>query len=213
MRPYSFTDQCIEIIDTALRTVLKPNERMATRPNPSEGLAEAHLNNTQKQHIASLMRVNHAGEVSAQALYQGQALTAQKPAIREHLRTAAEEEVDHLAWCEQRLTELDAYPSVLTPIWYSVSFVIGALAGLAGDHISLGFLAETERQVTRHLHGHLALIPPEDKKTHAIITQMAIDENNHALSAFAQGGHTLPYVVRTLMHWGSRLLTTSSYYL
>ncbi|PJD92448.1 MAG: demethoxyubiquinone hydroxylase family protein [Legionella sp.] len=213
MRLYSFTDQCIEIIDTALRTVLKPDERIATRPNPSESIPEAQLRDTQKQHIANLMRVNHAGEVSAQALYQGQALTAKTPAIKDHLRIAAEEEVDHLAWCEQRLEELDAYPSVLIPLWYSTSLVIGALAGLAGDHISLGFLAETERQVTRHLHRHLAMIPAEDKKTHAIIQQMAIDENNHALSAFAQGGHALPYVVRTLMHWGSRLLTTSSYYL
>ncbi|MCR9191395.1 MAG: 2-polyprenyl-3-methyl-6-methoxy-1,4-benzoquinone monooxygenase [Gammaproteobacteria bacterium] len=213
MRPNSFTDHCIAFVDTAVRTVLHPQTRIPSRPNPAEGLDEASLSTSQKQHIANLMRVNHAGEVSAQALYQGQALTAKKPEIRDHLQIAADEEVDHLAWCEQRLTELDAHTSLLAPLWYSSSFVIGALAGLAGDKISLGFLAETERQVTRHLHSHLERIPPEDQKTQAILKQMAIDENNHALAAFEHGGTILPEPIRALMRWGSRLLTTSSYYL
>ena len=159
------------------------------------------------------MRVNHAGEVAAQALYQGQALAARKNDIRNHLQHAADEEIDHLAWCEQRLAELDAQPSALIPLWYGASFLLGVMAGIAGDQISLGFLAETERQVTQHLHHHLTLIPTQDRKTQAIIKQMAIDENNHALSAFAHGGRSLPLFVRAWMRWGSRLLTSSSYYL
>ncbi len=213
MRVHSFVDHCVALFDTALQTVCPTPMRQSTRANPSTGIKENPLNSAQKQHAAGLMRVNHAGEISAQALYQGQALTAQKPHIRDHLQAAAAEEIDHLAWCEQRLTELDAEPSVFAPFWYSASFVIGALAGLAGDRISLGFLAETEEQVTRHLHHHLQKLPTDDHKSRAIIQQMAIDENNHALSAYAHGAMTLPPMIRTLMRWSSKLLTTSSYYL
>ncbi|HVT63332.1 MAG TPA: 2-polyprenyl-3-methyl-6-methoxy-1,4-benzoquinone monooxygenase, partial [Legionellaceae bacterium] len=188
------------MFDTALRTVFKPHERTTSRPIPGADLPEAALSAAQKQHIAALMRVNHAGEVSAQALYQGQALTAKTPSIRQHLQQAADEEIDHLAWCEQRLKELNAKPSVLNPIWYTASFILGAFAGWIGDQISLGFLAETERQVTQHLHRHLNAIPKHDQKTHAIVKQMAIDENNHALSAFAHGGRSLPSVICTFMH-------------
>ena len=213
MRPNSYTDKIIASIDMALRTVITPKHRVCERPNPSEHLHEAPLTPSQKKHIAGLMRVNHAGEVSAQALYQGQAATATHPELQDHLRIAAQEEIDHLAWCEQRLQELDSRPSILSPLWYGGSFIIGALAGLAGDQLSLGFLAETEQQVTRHLQQHLTAVPAEDIKTHAILEQMAIDETKHAQSALDHGGRALPEIIRTLMTWSSRLLTSSSYYL
>lgn len=212
MRLYSFSDQCIAIIDSAIQTVFPESERHTPRPSPAALVPEQTLSAQQKQLAAGLMRVNHSGEVSAQALYQGQALVARKAEIREHLLQAAAEEVDHLAWCEARLSELNAKPSLLNPLWYSASFVIGALAGLAGDHISLGFLAETEEQVTRHLQRHLYTLPVEDSKSRAIVKQMAIDENNHALSAYAHGGVGLPSIIRKMMGWGSKLLTKSSYY-
>lgn len=210
---FSCIDQCIAILDTALQTAFPVSQRDTTRANPADHVAENALTLEQKKLAAGLMRVNHAGEVSAQALYQGQALTADKATIRDHLQEAAAEEIDHLAWCEQRLTELESTPSVLNPIWYSASFIIGALAGLAGDRISLGFLAETEEQVTRHLQRHLRILPEADHKSRAIIKQMVIDENNHALAAYAHGGAALPNIIRALMRWSSKLLTKSSYYL
>ena len=213
MRPYSFSDQCIALLDTAIQTVFPEPKRTTPREKPGTDIPEHSLTSRQKQHAAGLMRVNHAGEVSAQALYQGQALVARKEAIREHLQHAAAEEVDHLAWCEQRLSELESTTSLLNPLWYSASFVIGALAGLAGDRISLGFLAETEEQVTRHLQSHLYSLPAEDLKSRAIVKQMAIDENKHALSAYEHVGTTLPDVIRTMMRWGSKLLIKSSYYI
>lgn len=213
MPTHSFLDNIIVSIDAAVRTVMKPAQRLGVRPHPGTGLPETKLTLTQKQHITGLMRVNHAGEVSAQALYQGQALTARNLNIKKHLHAAAEEEIDHLAWCEQRLSELNSHTSFFNPLWYSGSFIIGALAGLAGDNISLGFLAETERQVTQHLQRHLSVIPAEDLKTQAILKQMVIDETSHAQSATARGGVLLPAVIRTMMHWSSRVLTFSSYYL
>lgn len=210
---FSCVDQCIAILDTALKTAFPSPHRDTSRANPADDIAENPLTLEQKRHAAGLMRVNHAGEVSAQALYQGQALTASKTDVREHLQQAAAEEVDHLDWCEKRLTELASGPSLLNPLWYSASFIIGALAGLAGDRISLGFLAETEEQVTRHLQSHLRILPEADHKSHAIIKQMVIDENNHALAAYARGGAALPDTVRAVMRWGSKLLTKSSYYL
>lgn len=213
MRAFSFIDHCIGMLDNALQTIFPTSQRITTRPNPAASVAEGHLSLTQKQHAASLMRVNHAGEVSAQALYQGQAFTAHKDQVRDHLRQASAEEGDHLAWCEQRLRELNASPSHLNPMWYCASFIIGAIAGLAGDRISLGFLAETEEQVTRHLQKHLHILPKDDHKSRAIVKQMAIDENNHALSAYAHGGVALPESVRAWMRWGSKLLTKSSYYM
>lgn len=213
MHPYSFKDHCIAVFDTAIQTVFPVPKCGATRANPSDSLSDTPLTPSQKQHAAGLMRVNHSGEVSAQALYLGQSLIARKVTVREHLQHAAAEEAEHLVWCEQRLIELDATPSVLNPLWYGASFILGALAGLAGDNVSLGFLAETEKQVTRHLQRHLHTLPTEDHKSRAIVKQMAMDENNHALSAYAHGGVALPVMVRTLMSWGSKLLTKSSYYM
>ena len=176
-------------------------------------MVEPSLTLKEKKHVAGLMRVNHAGEVCAQALYQGQAITAQLTTVRAQMTIAATEELEHLAWCEQRLTELGSRPSVLNPLWYSGSFLLGAVAGLLGDRFSLGFVAETERQVTHHLEQHQRHIPPQDKKTMAILSQMQDDEQHHAETALAAGGIELPFLIKQLMHSTSKLLTKSSYYI
>ena len=213
MSSSSFSDHCVALIDKALKTIFPSPAPSQRRPNPGEGLPDALLSAAEKRHIAGLMRVNHSGEVAAQALYQGQAFYARKESIRNHLQQAAAEEIDHLAWCKQRLSELGYSPSLLNPLWHYASFLLGAAAGLAGDAVSLGFLAETEEQVTRHLQRHLEMLPQADRKSRAIIKQMAMDENNHSLAAYAHGGVALPAVIRLLMQWGSKLLTKSSYYL
>jgi ubiquinone biosynthesis monooxygenase Coq7 len=156
------------------------------------------------------MRVNHAGEIAAQGLYHGQAMTARNPATRALLEQAAREESDHLAWCEQRLKELNDRPSLLDPLWYAGSFAIGALAGLAGDRRSLGFVAETERQVERHLDGHLEQIPQSDTRSRAIIEQMRADERVHGELARQAGGVTLPQPVQSLMRTTARIMTTTA---
>jgi ubiquinone biosynthesis monooxygenase Coq7 len=209
----TFIDQLILSFDTTLRGLIKPTHQTHARKNPSAGLPEARLSAAQKSHIAGSMRVNHAGEVSAQALYHGQALTARKKTIKTHLLKAADEEQDHLVWCEQRLNELKSPTSVFNPLWYTGSFLMGALAGVAGDTISLGFLAETEKQVTQHLQRQSQKIPAHDLRTHAILQEMIKDESSHAQSAVNEGGRPLPRFVRVLMRWSSRLLTVSSYYL
>lgn len=208
----SFLDTLINQFDNTLRTLLPPKPRVSTRSSPAENLAECPLLPSEKKHIAGLMRVNHAGEVCAQALYQGQALTAQLTDIKKQMTQAAEEEVDHLAWCEQRLVELGSKPSLLNPVWYAGSLLIGAMAGLAGDAISLGFVAETERQVSQHLQKHLQGIPPEDKKTKAILELMQQDEEQHAQSAVEAGAMELPFLIKQLMQLVSKLMTKSSYH-
>ena len=213
MLPNTFIDQLIVSFDTTLRGLTKSAQPTNARENPSTGLPEALLSTDEKRHIAGCIRVNHAGEVSAQALYKGQALTARKKAIQTHLLKAADEEQDHLVWCEQRLNELNGHTSLFNTLWYSGSFLIGALAGVAGDRISLGFLAETENQVTQHLQRQCQSIPANDVRTHALLNQMIIDESSHAQSAINQGSTPLPKWVGMLMRWSSRLLTVSSYYL
>lgn len=213
MRPLSLLDKCLCEIDTALRTLLIPPKRQSDRKNPAQDVHESSLSLAEKQHVAGLMRVNHAGEVCAQALYQGQALTAKLTTIKEQMTTAAAEEVEHLAWCEQRLRELNSQPSVLNPFWYASSFLLGAFAGLAGDRWSLGFVAETEHQVTAHLQKHLTNLPPQDIKTKAILTQMQEDESHHAQVAHAAGAAELPAFVKQLMQTVSAVMTKSSYYL
>lgn len=213
MRHLTRVDQLLCHIDMAVRTLLPPKQRSCKRLNPGQVVAEPALNADEQRHVAGLMRVNHAGEVCAQALYQGQALTAQLTAVKEQMRDAAAEEIDHLAWCEQRLHELDSQPSRLNAFWYSGSFMLGALAGLAGDRWSLGFVAETERQVAAHLQKHLQDIPVQDLKTQAILTQMHEDEAHHAEVAHAAGAAELPVFVRHLMSGISRLLTHSSYHI
>lgn len=212
MRIPNFIDHLINEMDTALRTIIPPSARASQRPSPAEQVEEAPLSALEKKHIAGLMRVNHAGEVCAQALYQGQALTAQLTHIKQQMSQAATEEIEHLAWCEQRLAELDSRPSLLNPVWYGGSLFLGALAGLAGDKISLGFVAATEQQVSAHLQKHLQDIPAADKKTRALLEQMQEDEEQHARLAVEAGAVELPFMVKKLMSAVSKLMTNSSYH-
>jgi ubiquinone biosynthesis monooxygenase Coq7 len=202
-------DQFIGEFDTVLRTLAAPAG--STRPHPDRELAEADLSDAEKTHAAGLMRVNHCGEVCAQALYQGQALTAREPAARDALKHAAAEEVEHLAWTRQRLDELGSHRSVFNPLWYAGSLAMGMTAGLIGDKWNLGFLAETERQVTAHLQSHLSELPEQDAKSRAIVTQMVQDEMNHAEQAVALGAADLPLPVAKLMTLTSKVMTNLSY--
>jgi len=196
--------------DRALRTLAAT--ATAARPNPAGENQGSVLLDEDRKHAAGLMRVNHAGEVAAQALYQGQALTARDPAIREAMHHASEEEGDHLAWCEERLRELDARPSLLNPLWYAGSFAIGALAGALGDRVSLGFVAETERQVEGHLHAHLEKLPPEDERSRLILEQMKEDEAQHGARAREAGAVQLPAPVAQLMKLTSQVMTRTAYW-
>lgn len=193
--PLHGLDQLIVQFDQALRTLV-PGASTARRTTPAHGKPEHELTGEQRQHAAALMRINHTGEVCAQALYQGQALTAKLPDIRAAMEHAAQEEVDHLAWCEQRLRELDSRTSYLNPLWYGLSFGLGAAAGLAGDKWSLGFVAETEQQVCEHLREHLEKLPKEDEKSHAVLKQMLIDEKKHGETARLAGGAELPMPIK-----------------
>lgn len=213
MPTYSTLDKLIMQADTILQTLLPPKNRPINRPEPGAELTKPMLSPKERSHVTGLMRVNHSGEVSAQALYQGQALTAKLPNIREKMEQSALEEVDHLGWCESRLHALDAKTSLLNPLWYTLSFTIGATAGLIGDKWSLGFVAETERQVTAHLEAHLKQLPKNDDKTRAILEQMAIDESQHASHAIDAGGAELPFLIKVLMQYMSKVMTNTSYYL
>jgi 3-demethoxyubiquinol 3-hydroxylase len=195
--------------DKALRTVFATAS--SRRPYPDAGLAENEMSEAEKRHAAGLMRVNHSGEVCAQALYQGQALTARNPEAVRALIEASEEETEHLAWCEKRLDELGSHKSVLNPLWYAGSFTLGALAGALGDKWNLGFLAETERQVEGHLNEHLSELPESDAKSRAIVEQMKLDEMKHAETAIAHGGAPLPMPVRQAMQLTSKVLTFAAY--
>jgi len=211
-RHYSSLDNVIGQADRALRTLIRGvNKPM--RPSPSDSRADADLSTVECKHSAGLMRVDHSGEVCAQALYQGQALTAKLGRVRAAMEKAATEEVDHLAWCEERLEELHARPSVFNPAWYGLSFAIGALAGIAGDKWSLGFVAETEHQVCRHLESHLGSLPAADERSRAILLQMKEDELNHASVALAAGGVRLPLPLRLMMRLSSKVMTKAAYYL
>jgi ubiquinone biosynthesis monooxygenase Coq7 len=211
-RHYSSLDNVIGQADRALRTLIRGvNKPM--RPSPSDACADVDLSASECKHSAGLMRVDHSGEVCAQALYQGQALTAKLGRVRAAMEKAAIEEVDHLAWCEERLEELHARPSVFNPAWYGLSFTIGALAGIAGDKWSLGFVAETEHQVCRHLESHLDSLPAADERSRAILLQMKEDELNHANLAMDAGGAQLPLPLRLLMQISSKVMTKAAYYL
>lgn len=211
MRHHSFTDKMIQTFDQALRSVV-PNTTTAQRPNPAEN-SLAPLSINEARHVAGLMRVNHSDEVAAQALYHGQALTAKLPTVREQMQLAAIEEQDHLAWCEQRLTELNSLPSVLNPVWYGLSFTMGALAGIAGDKYSLGFVAETERQVSLHLEQHIHQLPIQDERSYRILNQMNIDELHHRDTALEAGGVELPMPLKFTMTIISKVMTKTSYYI
>ena len=197
-RHYSTLDRIISAVDEALR--ISTGEAPAPqRQNPAGNLGSVELDEQQRRHVAGLMRINHTGEVCAQALYAGQAATARNDATRESMQSAADEEIDHLSWCEDRLTELDSRPSVLNPLWYAGSFAIGAAAGIAGDDWSLGFVKETENQVEAHLQDHLERLPEGDARSQAILDQMKIDEAKHADMAEAAGARALPEPIRRAM--------------
>jgi ubiquinone biosynthesis monooxygenase Coq7 len=210
-RKISPLDNLIIGLDQALRTLCLPAQ--CSRPAPAVRHDDAALSTSQRDAVARLMRVNHAGEVAAQALYRGHALTAHAPAVRENMERAAQEETDHLAWCEQRVQELGSHTSVLNPLWYAGSFTIGALAGLAGDKWSLGFVAETEHQVVKHLEDHLTRLPAEDEQSRAILEQMCRDEAQHATVAIEAGAAELPEMVKKAMALTSTVMTRSAYWL
>ncbi|SFE73339.1 2-polyprenyl-3-methyl-6-methoxy-1,4-benzoquinone monooxygenase [Nitrosomonas sp. Nm166] len=203
-------DKLIIGFDSALRTLLTPAQTL--RPVPGSELPEAELTDAEKHLSGALMRVNHVGEVCAQALYQGQGLTAHNETVQETLMQAAREETEHLAWTERRIAELGGRKSLMNPLWYGGSFAIGVMAGLLGDKWNLGFLAETERQVGAHLAGHLERLPNQDKKSRAIVAQMKIDEASHATMAVSYGGAELPLPVKLAMKLGSRVMTQTAYW-
>ena len=208
--PFDFVDRCLIELDQALRTCM-PGASQARRQSPAEPVAEPELSEPERRHAAGLMRINHSGEVCAQALYAGQASTAQLGVVRQAMEQAAAEEVDHLSWCEQRLRELDSRPSVLNPLFYGLSFGIGALAGLAGDRWSLGFVAETERQVCQHLQQHLARLPEQDRRSKAVLEQMIIDEQQHGETARQAGGAALPVPLQQTMLLLSQIMKKATY--
>lgn len=206
----NFIDTLIGNFDQALRT-LSPEAVSASRPSPAKTVEEKDLSESEQKHSAGLMRINHTGEVCAQALYQGQALTAKLPEVKEQMETAAAEETDHLSWCEDRLTELNNRPSIFNPIWYAMSFGLGATAGLIGDKWSLGFVAETEHQVCEHLNEHLEKLPEQDSKSKAILEQMLIDEGQHASMAEQAGAADLPQTFKQSMTLMSQIMKATTY--
>ena len=202
-------DRAIVGFDRALRTVAGLHE--AARPTPAGTVEEAPLAAAERAHAAALMRVNHVGEVCAQALYQGQSLTARDPRAREALEQAAREEQDHLAWSAERIRELQGRPSLLNPFWYAGAFFMGAAAGALGDRWNLAFLAETEQQVEEHLAGHLEKLPAGDRRTRAVVDAMRADEAQHRDTALRLGAAQLPSPVRLAMRFASKLMTTVAY--
>jgi ubiquinone biosynthesis monooxygenase Coq7 len=204
-------DRLIIEFDRTLRTLLA--DAQSVRPHPDATLAETPLEEAEKKQAAALMRVNHTGEVCAQALYNGQSLTARNPETIAALRQASREETEHLAWCDKRIGELGGHKSVFNPFFYSGSFALGAIAGALGDKWNLGFLAETERQVGQHLDEHLARLPARDSKSRAILEQMRIDEAEHAATAVAHGAAELPKPAKAVMQLVSKVMTRTSYYL
>jgi ubiquinone biosynthesis monooxygenase Coq7 len=210
-RQLTVLDQLLAGVDSALRTVLTPAPP-AGRRNPGADLPGDVASDADRRHVAGLMRVNHAGEVAAQGLYQGQAATAELAEVRAAMERAAEEENDHLVWCEERLAELGSRPSLLGPLWYAGAFAIGAGAGLVGDRWSLGFVAETERQVVRHLEEHLGMLPADDERSRAILEQMKTDELAHGSAAVAAGGVELPTPVKAAMGVVAKIMTRGAYW-
>ncbi|UCE88381.1 MAG: 2-polyprenyl-3-methyl-6-methoxy-1,4-benzoquinone monooxygenase [Pseudomonadota bacterium] len=211
-RNYSPADQFLMHIDTGLRTVFG-RPPVSERPDPATDASEGELSDAERDLSGRLMRINHSGEVAAQGLYQGQALTAKLPTVRDKMERAALEENDHLAWCERRIETLGTHTSMFNPLWYAGSVAIGALAGIAGDKWSLGFVAETERQVVRHLDSHLGRISLEDQKSRAVLEQMKVDEGNHATAALRAGGAELPEPIKKVMTLTSKVMTRAAYWI
>ena len=209
-RQFSRSDQLIQQFDTILRTLI-PHAAQPSRPSPAARVQDGELDERERAHAVGLMRINHTGEVCAQALYQGQGLTAKLPDIREQMEQAAQEEIDHLAWCDARLEELDGRTSLLNPLFYASSFGLGAVAGAVGDRISLGFVAATEEQVGEHLDEHLEALPPGDRRSRAVLEKMREDEAHHERWALEAGGAQFPAPVKGGMRLLSKLMTTSVY--
>lgn len=212
MRKLSKLDRFLKNSDQMLRTV-SGNSQHAQRPSPAQNKQQVSLSEPKRKHIAALMRVNHTGEVCAQALYKGQAFSAKTSDVKKSMEAAAKEEEDHLVWCEQRIQELNDHVSYLNPLWYAMSFSLGALAGAMGDSWSLGFVKETEDQVCKHLEEHLDKIPLEDSATRAILVQMKKDEAKHAHMAKEEGAQDLPLAIKNAMSLVSKVMTRSTYYI
>jgi len=210
-RRYTAVDQWLARADNALRTLVPGTTQARRQPDIGPAPEPSRPPAAERAHVAGLMRINHTGEVCAQALYQGQATTARLPDIRQAMEASAREEEDHLAWCEQRIAELGGHPSRLNPLFYAVSFSLGAAAGLAGDRWSLGFVAETEHQVARHLESHLERIPPADEQSRRIVAQMRADELEHAVTAENAGGAELPPPVKSAMTLMSQVMKLTTY--
>lgn len=211
-RHYTFLDTVCLGIDQALRAVLA-NAKTTERPYPAEHEEETNLTSEQRKHAAALMRINHAGEVCAQGLYQAQALVSRRYELKKELQRAAIEEGDHLAWCSTRLTELGSHASYLNPVWYAGSFAIGLTASIVGDQWSLGFLAETENQVVKHLERHLKLLPENDIKSHKILEQMQQDEAMHRDHAIDSGAAMLPTWIKKWMQMTSMIMVKTAYWI
>ena len=212
-RNHSLIDRLIIEFDQILATACPREQVKAHRPSPADEIPENDLSRAERSHSGGLMRVNHAGEVSAQALYQGQALTSRSKQVRQTMWQSAKEEIDHLAWCAKRLDELGGHTSYLNPLWYLGSLTIGTLAGICGDKWSLGFVVETERQVVIHLQGHLEELPKQDLKSRAIVNQMVEDEARHGVTAMEVGGAELPAPIKKMMKISSRVMTRTAYWL
>jgi len=211
-RHYSFIDHVLIHADLARKTLcVQPKDHQ--RIYPAKAVIESYLTDEEKKHSAGLMRVNHSGEVCAQALYQGQAIIARSYFVKEKMQEAAEEELDHLAWCNQRLYELGSHTSYLNLVWYCGALSLGLVAGMIGDRWSLGFLAETEEQVVRHLESHLGTLPEQDEKSRVIIGQMRDDESQHRDMAYEAGAANLPIFIKKLMAISSKIMTRTAYFL
>ena len=215
-RGLSRLDNLLSRVDQQLRRFAgegRRNPQNPARPSPANGHDEPALSGREREHAAGLMRVNHTGEVCAQALYQGQAMMARSVDTREKLLHAAQEEADHLAWCEKRLQELDAEPSKLNPLFYAASFALGAATAMVGDKVSLGFVHATEERVAKHLRDHLKALPGEDRKSHLILQQMLTDEERHGEEALEHGGEEFPRPIKDVMSLASQVMTRTTYWI
>lgn len=212
LRSLSKIDNLLLGVDQALRAMV-PHSNPSTRPLPVKDDRLPELTITESRHVAGLMRINHTGEVCAQGLYHGQAFTAKDQQVKAAMQQSAQEEVDHLVWCETRLDELGSHPSVFTPLWYGLSFGLGAIAGAISNEFSLGFVAETEAQVSEHLQDHIDQLPVQDERTRDILAQMDIEELHHRQLALDNGGHSLPAPVRSGMRWMANQMKAVAYHL
>lgn len=210
-RYYTFFDRICLNIDQALRS-LTDNTKSTGKAHPAKGVDETHLTDDQRKHSAALMRINHAGEICAQALYHGQGMVSRSEDIQAKMQEAALEEGDHLVWCKNRIDELGSHTSYLNPLWYAGSFCIGMAAGMVGDKWSLGFVVETERQVIKHLESHLKVLPEHDERSYKILVQMEQDEAKHRDEAIAAGANELPAVIKTVMKFTSKVMVKTAYY-